>query len=195
MTADLETDGLGQAWGQTRSWTNLTSVTVPNISGAGWIVSEFPYMNSVTTDNGTTLVIVSNGVNARDFDVNGSTFTEHYFLQDKLTHSGTQYTLTDTTGNQIVFWDFSVSLPSQRGAFQSFTDPDGNTVSVTSRDANGPAHGSPAQRHHRQHDHDRVAALQVERFRENLERGTSPQSGNVLLDYHSASSLHLLFHG
>src|SRR6266481_3559947 len=91
MTADLETDGFGQAWGQTRSWTNLTSVTVPNINGAGWIVSELPYMNSVTGDNGTTLIIVSNGVDARDFDVIGSTFTEHYFLQDKLTHSGTQY--------------------------------------------------------------------------------------------------------
>jgi YD repeat-containing protein len=111
---------------------------VPNINGTGWIVTELPYMNSVTVGVATTLVVVSNGVNARDFDVNGSTFTEHSFLQDKLTHSGTQYTLTDTTGDQMVFWDFSTSnLANQRGQLQSFTDPDGNTVNVTSRDGTG----------------------------------------------------------
>src|SRR5207244_12123863 len=52
------------------------------------------------------------------------------------THS--QFLLTDTNGNKILFYDFSTSwLASQRGQFQSLTDPEGNVTSVTSRTSAG----------------------------------------------------------
>src|SRR5262249_37950301 len=68
-------------------------------------------------------------------------WVEHLYLQDKLTFNSAthEYMLTDTTGNQIKFSDFSAGVPSnQRGQFKSMTDADGNVLaSVTSRTADG----------------------------------------------------------
>src|SRR5947209_4118291 len=130
LTNDLESNGFGQAWGQTRSWSNAPGFTPNNTNGTGWIDSQLPYLISTTDVNDiTTITVVTNGVNGRNFTQNGSTYTEHFFLQDKLTYSSTnkQFTFTDTAGDQMIFWDFSTSNPmNQRGQIQSWQDSAGN---------------------------------------------------------------------
>ena len=59
---------------------------------------------------------------------------------DTLVHntSSQQFTLTDTQGDVITFNDFSSTLPTnQQGTFASYTDPDGNTIGVTSYTTDG----------------------------------------------------------
>jgi hypothetical protein len=137
-TNDLESDGFGQAWGQTRSWSNNTGITGTAINGSGWIISQLPYL--VLANGGNDILVITNGTNLRDFSVNGSTFTEDAFLLDQLSYSSTnhEYTLVDTSGNQLKFSDWSSGIPvNQQGQFKSLTDADGNVTQVTSRATNG----------------------------------------------------------
>jgi hypothetical protein len=139
-TVDLESDGFGQVWGQTRSWSNAGGITPSPLNGSGWIISQLPYLilqSGVTND----ILVVSNGTNVRDFIDNGDgTFTEDAFLLDQLSYSSTnqEYSFVDTAGDKIKFSDWSTSLPvNQQGQFKSYTDPDSNVTSVTSRDSTG----------------------------------------------------------
>ncbi len=137
-TTDISSNGFGKAWGMTRSWTNGPGYANTSFYGSGWLVSQLPYMQS--WNNGNTVVVITNGVNAREFDANGGNWVEHFYLQDKLTYNSTahEFTLTDTTGNQIKFSDFSTSLPAnQQGQLKSLTDRDGNVTQVTSRTTDG----------------------------------------------------------
>lgn len=141
-STDLQSNGFGQVWGQTRSWTNAPGFSPPNLNGTGWVVSQLPYLISTTNQvtHVTTISVITNGVNTRNFDQNGSTYTEHFFLQDMLTYSSTshEYTFTDTTSDVIKFSDWSTSVPAnQRGQFKSYADTDGNVTSVISRDGTG----------------------------------------------------------
>jgi RHS repeat-associated protein len=138
MTTDLTSSGFGVQWGVTRSWTNGAGYASTSFYGAGEVVSQLPYLLSL--NSGNTVSVISNGVNAREFDANGGNWVPHFYIQDKLTYSSSakQYTLTDTTGNQITFSDFSTSYPAnQQGQFVSLTDPDGNVIQVTSRTSDG----------------------------------------------------------
>jgi hypothetical protein len=69
--------------------------------------------------------VVSNGVNARYFDLNGTTYTPRFYLQETLAHdtAHNQFVLTDTTAQVLRFWDFTRTLPvNQQGQFQSLAD-------------------------------------------------------------------------
>jgi hypothetical protein len=48
------------------------------------------------------------------------------------------FLMTDPNGDTLRFYGFESSLPqAQQGTFKSFTDPNGNTISVTSHNTNG----------------------------------------------------------
>src|SRR6266852_4683428 len=125
---NLSSHGFGPPWRQCRAWT----------IDVGWMKGHLP---SLLQANGTnTLVAVVGGTDACFFDPNGGAYSPRFYLQEQLTHNATtkQFTLTDTSGQQLVFWDFNTSLPAnQRGQLQSLTDPDGNRTSITSRTSDG----------------------------------------------------------
>src|SRR5260370_41185843 len=60
-TTDLESDGFGQVWGQTPSWTNANGYTGSGMNGNGWIVSQLPFL--VSANAGATMVVISKSVN------------------------------------------------------------------------------------------------------------------------------------
>src|SRR5262249_55156220 len=85
-------------------------------------------------NNFDTAIAVSNGTNARFFDhVNTGTPTARFFVQDKLGHINGEFVLTDTTGNQIHFFDFTGAPYSEPrwGKFKSMVDPEGNLTTLT----------------------------------------------------------------
>jgi RHS repeat-associated protein len=138
-STDLASAGFGIKWGFTRSWNNLYA---PNsFSGFGMVVPQLPFLIQIANGNGT-IVAVTSGTNARYFDLVGSTYVPHFFLQDTLSYNAgaNEFLLTDTMGDKIRFYDFSAGLPTnQQGQFKSFTDPDGNVLSVTSLTPDGKA--------------------------------------------------------
>src|SRR5260370_15542385 len=137
-TTDLSSNGFGVPWGVTRSWTNGPGYANTSFFGSGQVVSQLPYLQS--WNNGSTLVLVSNGLNAREFDWNGTNWVEHFYLQDKLNYNGgsNEYVLTDSTGQQLKFSDFTAGIPvNQRGQLKSLADAQGNLTSVTSRTSDG----------------------------------------------------------
>jgi hypothetical protein len=137
-TSDLVTPGFGNPWGQTRNWTNGPGYVAANINGTGWVDSQMPYIQQENNNN--TMVLISSGTNARFFDGAGPTYTERYFLQDKLfdNTSAQEFELTDDTGKVLRLYDFSTGIPTaQQGTFKSLTDQFGNVTSVTSHTAGG----------------------------------------------------------
>jgi RHS repeat-associated protein len=135
---DLESDGFGQAWGLTRSWTNAMNATPNPLNGTGWIDTQLPYL--LQANSGNTLIVISNGINYREFDSSGGNWTSRFYDQDTLATntSGQEYIFTDTVGDQIRFSDFSGSIPAnQKGQIKSFTDANGNVTSVISRTGDG----------------------------------------------------------
>jgi hypothetical protein len=135
---DLSSSNFGTPWGQARSWSNAPGSGARSANGSGVVNTFLPYLEPA---GGTsTLAAVTSGTDARYFDQVGGAYQERFFLGDTLTYNGStgQYTLTDPTGAQVVFDDFSSSRPAlQRGAFVSYTDPYGNVTSVTSWTADG----------------------------------------------------------
>ena len=101
-----------------------------NVNGYGWVIDQLPTLLQV---NGTaTLAVLDNSTTARLFDLVNGNYQARFFDQSQLTHSGNEYVLTDSAGDQIRFYDFSTSFPvNQRGRFKSYTDPYGNQTSVT----------------------------------------------------------------
>ena len=51
--------------------------------------------------------MILNGVTAEVFTESGGVYTAQNFNQNKLVDIGTQFVLTDSTGNRITFEDFS----------------------------------------------------------------------------------------
>jgi RHS repeat-associated protein len=132
VSQDLTSNGFGMPWGITRSWTNAPGYSMPNIVGQGMLTTQQPVLMSID-DN--TRAIVSNGHTARYFDRIGSSddFESRYFMQEKLTQGEDEVVLTDNTGAQIHFYDFSNGISAvQRGQLKSYTDPHGNVISVVS---------------------------------------------------------------
>jgi hypothetical protein len=130
-------NGFGLPFGQSRSWTN--GIYGQGLNGSGMVDNDWPYITQGST-GGTTVAVVTGGVNARTFDKIGSSYTEHEFLTDTLVHnSGTNdFTFTDSSGMQFNFYDFSTSYPvNQRGSLESIKDAAGNATSVTAHTSNG----------------------------------------------------------
>jgi RHS repeat-associated protein len=127
-TSDLSSAGFGTSWGQTRSWTNTPGYDAHSFNGTGMVDMQMPYVLETNGDN-STIAVVSNGYTARYFDLVGSSYVPRNFDQDQFTYdSGTsEFTLTDTTANQLYFYDFSGNVPeNQQGQMDRFVDPDGN---------------------------------------------------------------------
>jgi RHS repeat-associated protein len=137
-TTDMESEGFGFHWGQSRYWGNLPGYSASGSNGSGTVVAQFPYLRQNAAGN--SIVVNSNGVDARYFDQVGSSYTPRLYEQETFTHDTTnkQFVLTDTVGDVIRFDDFDSSWPAnQQGQFQSLTDPAGNATQVTSRQPNG----------------------------------------------------------
>jgi hypothetical protein len=138
LSTDLSSSGSGFPWGQTRSWTNLAALSGPSTNGWGVVDLQLPYL--LQEDANNTLLVVTSGTNGRYFDLSNGVYKERYFLSDTLTYNSDagEFVLTDSSGNQLRFYDFSINRPvGQRGQFKSFTDPAGNVTQVTSVNANG----------------------------------------------------------
>ncbi|MBY0526219.1 MAG: SBBP repeat-containing protein [Gemmataceae bacterium] len=121
-----------------RTWSN-GAYAAGSSNGTGWMNALLPFLQQ---DGSNTIAAVTDGNGARYFDLSGGTYTERFAGQDQLTYdSGSGlFTLTDTVGNRIQFYDFNGSLPAgQRGAFQSLTDAGGNVTQVVSRNGSGKA--------------------------------------------------------
>jgi RHS repeat-associated protein len=137
-TTDLSSDGYGTSWGQTRSWTNGPGYAARADNGNGVVDTQTPYLLAVNGVN--TMAEIANGGTAEYFDLVGATYQPRFFSQDTLRYdsAGHQFVLSDTTGDQLTFYDFSSSFPiAQQGQFQSFTDPGGNVTAVTAHTASG----------------------------------------------------------
>src|SRR4029077_14535643 len=129
---ELSSSGFGTSWGQSVNWTNDPGYAASTFGGNHTVTTQQPYLRQ---DAAGTVAVITNGSTARFFDSNGGSYSPRFYLQEKLTHNAHdhQFTLTDTTGQQLVFWDYNSSLPAaKRGQLQSLTDADGNATQVTS---------------------------------------------------------------
>jgi hypothetical protein len=137
---DIESDGFGAPFSQTRSWSNDPgyAAAADGSGGNGWVDSSVPSLAEVSGTS--TLAVVSNGTTARFFDNSGGTYTERFFGQDVLTHDGgtDEYVVTTPQGMTFRFGDFSSGTPAdEQGQFVSRTDPYGDVDRVISRNAAG----------------------------------------------------------
>jgi len=135
---DVASSGFGTDWGQTVSWSNSPGYSATALNGNGTVDAQLPYLRQNGADN--QIIVISDASIARYFNLNGSTYSSEFYLQETLTHdtADKQFVLTDTTGDVIRFADFDSSYPAgQQGQFQSFTDPYGNVTAVTSRTTAG----------------------------------------------------------
>ena len=114
--------GFGVPWGRTRSWSNGPGYAGRGTGGMGMVDTFLPHL--VRGNGGNTIAVISNASTARFFDNVGGTWQARHFLPDKLSYGSGEYTLTDSTGNELHFYDFSSSVPAkQRGQLKSFRDP------------------------------------------------------------------------
>jgi len=106
---DLESDGYGVPWGQTRSWTNGVGYAVNTTNGNGWVVTQQPYLRR--SDAHDVVVPISNGTTARFFDLGAVGYRARAYYQDQLTDDTTNhvFVLTDSAGDKISFYDFDAS--------------------------------------------------------------------------------------
>ncbi|HEV3203166.1 MAG TPA: hypothetical protein VGY77_02230, partial [Gemmataceae bacterium] len=124
-TSDLQSTGFGIPWGQTRSWGNDPRYTPVNSNGFGWNETYQPFF--LQSSDRRTLVLVTSGSDARYFDVSGTTYTPRFFYQEQLRQDTGRLILTDTIGNQFIFFDFS-GPPTLAGKLQGVMDPAGNAT-------------------------------------------------------------------
>jgi RHS repeat-associated protein len=129
-TTDLASDGFGTPWGVTRSWTNGVGYAQGNFSGNNTLLTQLPHL--VPVSNSTTLILITNGTNARYFDFVNGQYAERFYLNDGLTApQTTDFVVTDGVGDKLDFYSFNSSVPAyQQGLLKSDTDPDGNVTTV-----------------------------------------------------------------
>jgi RHS repeat-associated protein len=137
-TTDVSSDGYGLPWGQTRSWSNGTGYSNGSVNGTGWVDTQLPSLQKAGSLN--SLVLVSNSTTARYYDNTTGSYKPRFYDQSQLVYdsSNSQYVQTDSSGNQMRFYDFSAAWPAgQQGQFASYTDRNGNTTTVTAHTASG----------------------------------------------------------
>jgi YD repeat-containing protein len=134
---DLPSDNSGLPTGLTRSWTNGNNYST-GVNGSGMVFTQLPHL---IQDAGGTLDAVANGTTLTYFDPDGfGGYNQRYYGQLQFTHDSLSQTFTETDprGDKIIYNDFSSSLPAaQRGTFSQFSDPNSNTVTVTSWTSDG----------------------------------------------------------
>jgi uncharacterized delta-60 repeat protein/RHS repeat-associated protein len=128
---DISSSGFGASWGVTRSWNDLAG---SGPLGNNWVIEQMPYLvQATTTSSNDTVVAVDSGTSQRWFDYNSGSgaYTPRLYIQDSLTHSGSEYTLIDGLGNKTTYYDFTVSPSAERGKFKSYTDVNGIVLNTT----------------------------------------------------------------
>src|SRR5205807_1643689 len=127
--------GPGSLWGQQHTWTNNAGYAPRGLAGSGVVVGQLPSL--VALNGTTTLAALTGGTNARYFD-NSSGYQERLALPEHLSSGSGQYTLTDSTGAQVTFGDFSSFTPLyQRGQLKSYADAYGHLTNVVSWTSSG----------------------------------------------------------
>jgi YD repeat-containing protein len=137
-STDLGSDGYGMTWGQSRSWSNGSGYANGSANGSGWVDAQLPSLQQAGSTN--SLVVVSNSTTARYYDKLNGTYQPRFYDQSQLSYDSThsQYVLTDSTGAQLRFYDFSATWPAaQQGQFASYSDAGGNQISVTAHTSSG----------------------------------------------------------
>ena len=134
VVQDLESDGFGLPWGHTRSYGNRVSPTNEGINGNSWFVKEVPFL-AQTTVGGSNYVVAIGTINDAVWFLNsGGTYTPRDYAKETLTHDtgAKRFILRFDLGQVMKFYDFDTSHPvSRRGAFESFTDQAGRTVTAS----------------------------------------------------------------
>ena len=135
--ASIVSDFMGVSFGNTIEWTNQTTpVNSSNGSfGSGMTSDQLPQLVQVAPD---TIVAVDGSVTDTFLYDNGSYLNE-YSSQDTLTYSSGshEFTLVDSSGDSLVFHDFTVTPSGERGQLVSLTNPGGNSATVQSVNAAG----------------------------------------------------------
>ena len=134
--SDFVSQGLGQPWGLTRSWTSQPGAVTNSILGNGWAISELPSLIQATG----SIIATSGGRNARYFDqTSDGVYKARFFTLDTLEEAdlgdeGAGYVLTDTAGNKTYFYGLDSAQPGQ---FESFQNPAGLFTAVANYDEDG----------------------------------------------------------
>ncbi|MFM7213877.1 MAG: RHS repeat-associated core domain-containing protein [Verrucomicrobiota bacterium] len=110
------------------------SPTNEGINGNSWFVKEVPSLVQ-TTDGGNDYVVAIGTINdAVWFLSSGGTYTPRDYAKETLAHDAVnkRFILRFDLGQVMKFYDFDASHPAaKRGAFESFTDQAGRTVTVS----------------------------------------------------------------
>jgi hypothetical protein len=142
----LTSTGFGKMIGQSLTWSNISGfsdsyLTNGSPNGVGMVNSGLPSLQQFLP--GGNIVAVSSGTAALWFDYQQSgAYTAEFYegTEYALQADGStgDFLLTDAQGDSVRFYGFGTSLPlAQRGQFKSFTDPYGDTISVTSHSGSG----------------------------------------------------------
>ncbi|TMQ31801.1 MAG: hypothetical protein E6K70_22080, partial [Planctomycetota bacterium] len=78
---DVSSLGFGMEFGIDRSWTNGAGYATNTLNGSGMVVSELPYIMQDGTGN--HFAVISNGTNARFYDLNNGVYNPRYYLQER----------------------------------------------------------------------------------------------------------------
>ena len=122
--------------GDALSWSSQPGNSSADQYGNNVLSRARPYL---VKDSTSRIGVIESASKTYVFDYSGGVYTARYYLQNTLTYSsGTGlYTLADTVGNKVEFYDFSTGLPSaQRGQVKRRTDAAGN-VTDYAYDTNG----------------------------------------------------------
>jgi hypothetical protein len=82
-TTDLESDGFGTPWGQTRFWTNNPGYLGQNFNGYGWVDTNLPYL--IPSADGSQMAVIVSGSDAYTFDLVGGAYQSRFYLRERLT--------------------------------------------------------------------------------------------------------------
>jgi RHS repeat-associated protein len=135
---DIESDGLSSGFSQSRSWINNTQWTVGGLMGIGWSDDSMPTLRQLSGDN--TIAVVYSATNIVNFVLTNGQYVPTAYTADALVHDTTNhlFILTDSSGNEYTFNDFSSSVDSSlQGQFVSETDAYGLLTRVTERTESG----------------------------------------------------------
>ncbi len=134
---DLASAGFGNAWGQTRNWSNNPGYYGANLTGAGWNVSQMPFLQQ---QPGSVVALVGSGVNAYMFQLSNGVYLPENFQQNSLADNASTdtFTFTEDDGKVLAFCDFNSNVPAaEQGTLQSITDQFGDVTQLVSHTSGG----------------------------------------------------------
>ena len=131
MNETVATNGFGQPWGHTLSYSNRLDANYQGPNGDGWFIKEVPQLGKDASGNIAVIGIIQEPL---WFDKSGSDYVARYFIKETLSEDTTnkEFTFTDTEGRLVKFFSFDASIPTaKQGQFKGFTDPSGNAANIT----------------------------------------------------------------